>query len=393
MLMRFKKKKIGGRKWAALLLLGISCLLCGCGSPKTEHGSDVPYGEISFENMHWEASGKLAYAECFEIEKSGEYELITIDDSGRFLLVSGENTIPEKVPEDVVILHTPIQKAYLSASSGFDLARQLGALKQIAFSGTKAKDLYIAEAAEAINSGSMSYAGKYSAPDFELLVGGECDLAIESTMIYHSPAIKEKLESLGIPVLVERSSYEPHPLGRMEWIKVYGALLGREEEAEAFFEAELSRLAPIMKQEKTECKVAFFYVNTNGAINVRKPGDYIAKMISLAGGVYVPGQAQEEEENALSSINMQMEDFYLAAKDADILIYNGNIAGELKNVEELIEKNSLFADFKAVQVNRVYCTGKDVFQEMTALGTLMEDMSTVVHGREENGLKQLTKLQ
>ena len=45
----------------------------------------------------------------------------------------------------------------------------------------------------------------------------------------------EQLERLGIPVLVETSSYETLPMGRMEWIKLYAALLDKEDEAEALF--------------------------------------------------------------------------------------------------------------------------------------------------------------
>ena len=40
-------------------------------------------------------------------------------------------------------------------------------------------------------------------------------------------------------------------------------------------------------------------------MNVRKPGDYVAKMIELAGGSYVP-QTADADENALSTMNMQM---------------------------------------------------------------------------------------
>ena len=58
-------------------------------------------------------------------------------------------------------------------------------------------------------------------------------------MIYHTPEVKEKLEALGIPVLVERSSYETDPLGRMEWIKLYGALTGHYAEAAAFFDSRM----------------------------------------------------------------------------------------------------------------------------------------------------------
>ena len=51
-------------------------------------------------------------------------------------------------------------------------------------------------------------------------------------MIHHNPEVQEKLEQFGIPVMVERSSYESHPLGRTEWMKLYAVLLGKEDVAE-----------------------------------------------------------------------------------------------------------------------------------------------------------------
>ena len=63
--------------------------------------------------------------------------------------------------------------------------------------------------------------------------------------------------------------------------------------------------------------MAFFYITSNGAVNVRKSGDYIAKSISLAGGV-LRLQDLTADDNAMSTMNMQMESFFAAAKDADI---------------------------------------------------------------------------
>ena len=60
-----------------------------------------------------------------------------------------------------------------------------------------------------------------------------CDLAIENTMIYHTPEVIEQLQTVGVPVLVERSSYESDPLGRIEWLKLYAALVGKEAQATA----------------------------------------------------------------------------------------------------------------------------------------------------------------
>ena len=83
-----------------------------------------------------------------------------------------------------------------------------------------------------------------------LLLDAGCSLAVENTMITHNPEVKEKLEELGIPVMIERSSYESHPLGRLEWIRFFGALLGKEEAADAYYEEQLSRIEPISAERK-----------------------------------------------------------------------------------------------------------------------------------------------
>ena len=194
-------------------------------------------------------------------------------------------------------------------------------------------------------------------------------------MIYHNPEVKEQLERLGIPVLVERSSYEIHPLGRMEWIKLYGILLGKQEEAESYFERQIERLDPILEQENTGKTVAFFSITSNGSVTVRKSGDYIAKAIELAGGVYVP-EGLAENESALSTINIQMETFYQEARDADVLVYNSAIEADLDTLEQLVSKSAPLADFKAVQSGNVWCTGKSMFQESQAVGDIIQD----IHG-------------
>lgn len=196
-------------------------------------------------------------------------------------------------------------------------------------------------------------------------------------MIYHNPEVKEQLERCGIPVLVERSSYESHPLGRMEWIKLYGVLLGKESEAAAYYDRQLEQLAPVLEQENTGKTVAFFAVNSNGSVTVRKSGDYIAKAIDLAGGVYV-FQDLTEEENALSTMNIQMETFYDAARDADVLIYNSAIDANLETIEQLIAKSAPLADFRAVQEGKVWCTGKSMFQESQAVGDIILDINAIL---------------
>jgi iron complex transport system substrate-binding protein len=324
----------------------------------------------------------LEYASQFAVDYySDGSALLTIGDD-RFLI------LPEGVEEpgfetEAVVIRRPLDKIYMAASSALDLFLCLDSLDKVRFTSTTRNNWALPEVVQAIDDGTLLYAGKYSAPDFELLLEEKCSLAVESTMIYHSPAIKEQLETLEIPVIVEKSSYETHPLGRVEWIKVYGLLLDREAEAQAFFDAQIAQLNELKTLAGETRTVAFFHINTVGAAVVRKPGDYVSKMIQMAGGTYVPA-GLEVEENALSTMNLQMEAFYYGAKDADFLIYNSTIDGRLDTIEQLLGKSSLLADFKAVQNGNVWCTEQSMFQQSSASAGMIMDLNAIITGTAES---------
>ena len=322
----------------------------------------------------------LSYATQYSVNEYGDYTLIHINGSGDYLLVPEGKEVPEGISDEVIILQKPLDRTYLVSTSAMDLICQCDRLDCIRLSGTREEDWGVEEAKDAMEAGEILYAGKYRAPDYELLLREGCDLAIENSMIYHEPAVREKLMELSIPVLVEMSSYEKHPLGRLEWIKLYGILFDAKEEANSFYEEQVAKAGPVMERPDTGKRIAFFHVTANGLINVRKPGDYIAEMIRLAGGDYIIDDDSVEEDNALSTMNMQMEDFYLAAHDADIIIYNSTIAGEIGSVEELVEKNNLFGEFKAVKDGQVYCTEKDLFQKTTDTVEFMRELNAIFDG-------------
>ena len=205
--------------------------------------------------------------------------LLTIAESGDKFLVRPEGAAELSVlPEGTVELRQPLENIYLVSSSMMDYFIHLDALDSIALSGTRADGWYLDEAKAAMEAGEITYAGKYSAPDYECILAAHCSLAIENTMIYHTPEVKEQLEHFGVPVLVERSSYESGPLARMEWIKFIGLLLGRAEEAERVFSEKIARIEPVLQQEPTGKTVAFFSVTGNNLITVRKGGDYVAQI-------------------------------------------------------------------------------------------------------------------
>ena len=362
--------------------------LHGCGSPSSNY--DSKYSADNLQNKEtegslvYESSMELQYAENFLVDyyQGGYTMLTTTMDGQRFLIVPEGKETPEGVEEDIIVLQRPMKDLYLVASAVMDMFRELDGLDAITFSGQKEENWYIEEAKKAMANGDMIYAGKYSKPDYELLVSEGCTLAIENRMISHSPEVIEKLEDFGIPVMIEYSSYESHPLGRVEWIKFFGALLGKEEIAEQIFEEQAAILDMVSADEKTDQTVAFFFITSNGLVQVRQSSDYVPKMIELAGGKYI-FENLGDAETKRSTMNMQVEEFYNGAKDADFLIYNSSIDGGVSSREALLDKCEVLADFKAVQEGNVWCTTNDMYQQSLSIGYLMEDIHAMLSGEDK----------
>ena len=133
----------------------------------------------------------------------------------------------------------------------------------------------------------------------------------------------------------------------------------------------------LAQYENTKKTVAYFYINESGSVVVRKSSDYIPKMIEIAGGHYIFENLGDDEESASSSTNITMEEFYNQAKDADYLIYNATIDNPLNSIDELIGKNALFSEFKAVKNDNVWCTEKNMFQATDVIGNIINDYHTV----------------
>ena len=329
---------------------------------------------------------------------------------------------------ELTVLQQPLTTTYVAASAVMAPLCDLGAVSQIRFSGLREEGWYVDEARTAMKAGSMLFAGRYSEPDYETLLREGCDLALESTMIYRSPEVIEKLSALGIPVYIDYSSYEPHVLGRLEWIRVYGALFGHEEEAQQWYQTERDRIHAIQKDaetssgeasqsgksaEKSETKtsrnskneasstetssgragtdttadqrptVVYFYVNSSGQIQVRQPHDYIPELLELAGARYLAPDMSSLSGSRKSNVTVSLEDFYSSCKDADYLIYSATLDRPLSSIQELLGKNALFVDFKAVKEGHVYTTDKDFYQLSDRMADFAEDVSRMLQDQDD----------
>lgn len=346
-------------------------------------------------SLTYDHSMELSYAENFAVDYyEGGYKLLTTRLNGdRILIVPKHQQAPEDAealvspsaegePGKLIVLQEPVKNLYLVASSVMDMFAQLDSMDAISMCGLKEEDWYIPAAKQAMKDGTLLYAGKYSQPDYELLLSQNCSMAIENSMIYHTPEVMEKLDEFGIPTLVEYSSYEEHPLGRVEWVRFFGALLDQEEKADQLFEKQKEALKRVETEESTGKTVAFFYITSNGLVQVRQSTDYIPKMIELAGGKYV-FENLGDPDSRRSTVNLQLEDFYDGAQDADFLVYNTTIDRQVQTLEDLLKKCSLLKDFRAVKNHQVWCTTEDMYQQSMSAGNLIEDFHRMLTGDDK----------
>lgn len=374
-----RKKTILAALFAALLL----CVsLCG-----TAQAEEVP----QLPGLTFLEETPLVYAQGFQIYRyEGGYSLICINEIGRYLVVPEDGTAPKGLDANIRVLQQPVDRIYLAATSAMALFDAVDALDHIRLTGTQASGWYIESAAQAMEKGSILFAGKYSEPDYEMLLLEDCCLAIENTMIFHTPKVMEMIEDLGIPVLIDRSSYETHPLGRTEWIKLYAVLTDKEAEADAFFNQQTGVITELEDNPNGGKKVAFFYVNSDGSVVVRNPRDYIPQMIELGGAKYVCPALSEDDTG--TTVAVTMESFYASAWDADYLIYNASIDGTLDSIDQLISKDSLFGDFTAVQQGNVWCSGKSFYQATDIVGQMILDVHKMITEQDESGMTFLSRV-
>lgn len=349
----------------AICICLILCCVTGCTQPATKEGLGNGWEPVS--------SMELRYATQFSVDYyEGGYKLLSIADGSRFLVIPENCEKPKGISPDIVPLYQPIDNIYLAATSAMCLFDAMDRLDAIGLSGTRQEGWYIENAVTAMQKGDILYAGKYSEPDYELILSNGCDLAIESTMIGHASEVKDKLNDLGIPVLVDHSSLETHPLGRTEWIRLYGAILNEEETAEKLFNEQVGYLNELDNAEPTGKSVVFFHISSSGFVVTRKTGDYVSKMIELAGGDYAFDNLGDPEKTS-STVTIEMETFYETAKDADYVIYNSTIGGEIKDMETFLSLNDVLKNFKAVKNGNVWCTSQNMFQETMQLGQMIQD--------------------
>jgi len=353
---------------------------------KQENTEDTD-GKLVFDHAM-----ELDYAKNFSVDyyKNG-YKLIKINYDGyekSILTVPEGKKVPDELDKDILVLQMPLKNILISSTPTMSLINAINSLDTVGLTTTKKETWYIDNVVKKMDNNEIIYVGEYKAPDYEVLAAQAPPFAVFSTMLSSVPEVAAKLDELKIPYILDQSTYEEHPLARTEWIKLYGALCEKDEEAKAEFDKQVELVNNVSAKEKAGKTAAIFYITSKGVLYTRNAGDYVTKMLELAGGDYILADLNKEKTG---NTKMEMEEFYAKAKDADYIIYIYSLGGKPETLADFTAKSELLKDFKAVKEGNVWCTTPDFFQISNTLGSMIADMNKMFETDADN-LTYLFKL-
>lgn len=331
----------------------------------------------------------LDYAVGFSIKDLGDGNKLVIDGDGRkFLLVPKENKVP-KGYESVDVIRTPIDKVLFASTTQVSKVNALGMLDSVLAVTTDKDDWYIEEIKKGIEEGKITYVGRGSSPDFERIQAVNPQLAVVYTGNYPQEKLIEKLKELSIPYIVDNEYMETSGFGRMEWIKFYGALYNKSEEAERYFNNAIKEVNRIKERIKGKARPKVIWASFyKGKVYVPQGGSYAAEMIENAGGDYVMKDIGKDEP---SSETLTMEEFYARAMEADIFIYSSTAKHGGGTIEQILEKCPIIEDIKPIKEGKVWQFQPWWWQSIDKTHEIIEDLAGIFNpsGFKEHRLDYL----
>lgn len=392
-------KKIIKKITALVLSLTVLTSLAACGQqPANDDPSDVN-NEVTQEPTPTEETEEvdgelildyeeeLQFAKHFGITRyKGGYVMFDtyILENVKYLLVPEGKSVPADLEEGTVVLQMPLNNFRFSSTSMVSLIDAIGGLDNITSVSTDKDGWYLDSVVERMEEGKIKFSGKYSEPDYEMLVSDGVQVDIDTTMLTYKPAVMEKYDELGIVYVVEASSREEHPLGRVEWVKLWGTMMGMEEEAYTFFDEQVSKFEEITAMDKLDVTAVSFYPSDEN-INVHYDNSYYGATTVHAGCEYI--LFDTDAEDTTSYAKMGMEDFYELAKDTDFMFSIANT--QLYTMQDLIDYNPVFEDFKSVQNGNVYVFKSSFIQSAGDVVTAISEIRQVL---EDPTIEETTTL-
>ena len=261
------------------------------------------------------------------------------------LVPKGQDT-PGNLPQGEVI-RTPLSHSLFYTSIHVSLIDELGAYNVI--SGVCDQQyMHIDQVRKDIESGKIVDCGMSQTPDMEKIM----DLAPDAILLspFENSGTYGKLGSMGIPIIECADYMETGALGRAEWMRFYGLLVGKRETADSLFaaiESDYNRLKTLVKDVKQKptvvCGKKF-----GASWHVAGANSTIGQLVADAGGDYV-----FSNEPATGSVPYAPEKVFDRAQSADLWFFKYRQEVPL-TYDQLAQEWNNYAEMNAFKKHNVY---------------------------------------
>lgn len=275
-----------------------------------------------------------------------------------YLLLEDGAARPE-VDADTRTIRVPLQRAVVFSGVHTSLLAELEGSDAIA--GVCDKE-FVNDAGlqRRLSAGKLADCGRYNAPNVERIISLRPDALLLSP--YDTGEGRGTLENTGIP-MVECADYmETSPLGRAEWVRFYGRLIGKGEKGDSLFAATEKKYNDLksMAASATSRPGVIFDRVYGSTWDMPAQNSTTGNFILDAGGSNPFSGVRRQ-----GAIHLAPEEVLMRAGNADcwLIRYYG---GEMPTKRSLGEENPVYTRFKAYADGQVY--GCD-----TSVESLFED--------------------
>lgn len=292
-------------------------------------------------------------AHGFQIKKSGELTRLTVFNpwekaenvSFEYFLVKKTATVPDSLTGKRII-RTPVERVICLSTTHLAFLEALN--ETMAVSGISGRQYVSNKKIRArMDQGEVPDVGYGQNLNYELILNQKPDLVMVYGIGSEVTSHTQKLEELGVPVIMVAEYLEETPLGKAEWIKFIGTLFQKEKEAEEYFHQvaeEYNHLKKLAagKTDKPRVLVGSPYRDTWWV-----PGgnNYLANLIADAGGLYLGKENPSHESYVIS-----FENALAWGNEADVWINMSNLASK----EEILAVDQRFKSFNVFNEGKLY---------------------------------------
>lgn len=310
----------------------------------------------------------IEYASSLSINKQEGYSVVTVSNpwpeankNFTYILKEKNGSIPDSL-QKYTIIQVPLQSIVVTSTTNIPFLEMLGVEKSLV--GFPHTDYVSSEKTrKRIDAGAVKNIGQNEKLNMEQLIELAPNLIVTFGVDNNNPMI-DNLQKSGLKVLIQADWMEQTPLGKAEWIKLYGALFGKEKEAKTLFDEIVKNYNDAIQLVATQKPTATVLYGSmyQDQWYVARGNSWVAQFMKDAKSNYLWANVE-----GTGSLSLPFEKILDKAKTAKYWIATGSF----KTIAEFENSNPHYSQFDALKSKNVYTfesklgsTGGTIYYEL-----------------------------